>query len=308
MSVLKPCTCGDFGKNMRVSDCAPSLAPGLRIGVMALVAEDGTENSLDPAQMSDPQYLIDRMNETDKSKRLFMSPIFTSATPALSDRNTQELQNRSVKTLNKGIRSWTFLFQDEQRANPALAFQINNMACGSFGVFIWDYAGQIGARNKGDGLAYPMPVDSGSWNADHYFPVDGESVAYVQLDFNYSRIVTDADFGVISPDAIANDVEDLNGLFDVCVTVSNRTPTTFDAKLELIYGYIEEPQPVKGFDVADIALYNVTDDVDANPTVFSESATEDGLYTCTHDDATGDILRLTLGKEGFEKVITLINP
>ena len=92
---------------MRVSDCAPSLAPGLRIGVMALVADDGTENSLDPAQMSDPQYLIDRMNETDKSKRLFMSPIFTSATPALSDRNTQELQNRSVKTLNKGIRSWT---------------------------------------------------------------------------------------------------------------------------------------------------------------------------------------------------------
>jgi len=300
MSLIQNCSCDNPNSNMGAPNCVTAADYIAKLGLMRLKDNDGSENSLDPTQMNLQAYYDGLINNVDPSKQLLVSPLFDEVVPTLSDDTEITLQNQETRTVAFGVESFELRIVGD-RASRQLAAVIDALKCGTFGVFFFDDSNQAEGRDKGDGLLYPLPVAKGSWKCRFIRGEKGNSENTVRLNFNLSATLRDKDFGIVESKFIEPvQLIDLDGLLDVCVTLSNETATSMTTKLELIYGGVNSKKPVEGLGTGDVDLNNDTDGLNIPLLTFDDSATP-GTYDTDFANNSGKDVTLTVTASGYDR-------
>ena len=313
---MKACKCGSGNGNTGFPSCVPQPGITSTLFLMYQVANDGTRNQIDcDSDTVNSAFVTGKINESDVSKRWVPIVNFENVTDERADAVLQTLDSGVTRFLRQGPRTFSgFIFDG---ASPELARQINKGRCNKNAVYYVDEEGQlVGAKDSTDANKI-NPVKITTFYAE-YVKKTNDSDAAVVINFTVDKREDDGDLRVLIPgEGVANDVDlnDVDGLLEPCAEVVAGTITTTEVQIDyyLPFGDFCAPQPVEGLVLADIALFNVTDNAAVTPLTVTESATVAGRYTITYtaQDAS-DVLYSDITKSGYDgdkvKEVTYTTP
>lgn len=296
------CSCegGGLG-NLGVSNCAPKFSVTNKLAFMPIYDSTGVKNKIDLTATLNEAFFVNLLNETDPSKRLYVSPVFENVDKPRADSTFEEFPSGRKIKIKNGKKSFTGVHAE---ASEQLEDHYKNFACGQFGVFEIDINGQLKGKKlsvTGTDL-YPIPVDNNSFDTKFVDAKDGET-SKLMISFDFDRLMKDYENWMITADEVGFDFNDLNPLFDASLIFNAKTSTTVVVDLQLQYGTALERIAIEGAVAADFSLYDNTDSASVTLSSVVESSTVAGRYTCTFTAITGSTHNLTLTflKDGYEK-------
>lgn len=299
-------------KNFGQPNCVGILERPQKLAFVYRVANDGTVNKISSSDTIDNAYVTAKINNADKSKRWFPSPVINKVLDKRADNNTFEIDGFNVTT-SKGVRTMAFTVIDG--ASPQVADAFESMSCRDMAFYVWSINDQIGGNGAISGELRPFRIKKSTWNVIYNPPAkDGETPAMVMVSFAISELEDDADIRYIDFGTAATDVQvnitDYTGLVDVVMNspATSISTTGFTVDMDYIYGGQFAKSPAQGFVAADFTLAEVSPTPGA---ITITSVTEGtganiGKYVFVIPSQTSaDVLRLTFSKSGFEPSGTL---
>jgi len=305
------CTCSTGVKNFGQPNCVGVLERPQKLGFINTFANDGTMNKILSTDTLDDTYFSGLINETDKSKRLFPSPVINQVKDTRAEFNTFDLDGFQITT-SEGVRTMAFTVVDG--AHPQIADAFNSMACQTMSFYVFSINDQIGGNGSVAGELRPFRIKPKTMRAVYNPPskVD-ETPAMVMVQFAISELENDGDIAYIDYGTGANDVQviitDYVGLVDVTMAAATSiTTTTFVVDVSYShYGTQFKKTPFVGAVLADFTLAEVTPTPGSiTITSVTESSTVPGRYAFVQPTATSaDVQRLTFSKDGYEATGTI---
>jgi hypothetical protein len=301
------CKCTNGAKNLGQPNCVGVLERPEKLCFVYTRANDGTENKILSSDTVDDTFVSGLINQTDKSKRWFPTPVINQVNDERADFNTFDLDGFAINS-SKGIR--TVSFSVVEGASPQLVDAFNSLACRDISFYIWSVDEQIGGNGRVDGELKPFRIKKKTMKAKYNPPSKvNETPAMVMVSFDVSELEDDADIAYMDYGTGANDVQvvitDYTGLVDVTMGAASSISTTgFVTEIDLLYGSVFNKEPFVGGVLADFSLYNET--TLASVTITSVTESPDGTYTFVIPAQTSaDVLTLTFSKNGYEASSTL---
>ncbi len=305
------CDCSGGAKNMGTPGCLPLLARPQKFAFTNRVANDGTLNKIELGDTLDQAYFDALINNTNPSKKLFVSQTVNKVADARAEFNTFDIDGFAITT-SEGVRTVAFTVIDG--ASPRMAEAFNSRACLDDAFYTFSVNDQIGGNGSVAGELRPFRIKRNTMRAV-YNPEskDPEAPAMVMVQFALSEREHDKDIAFIPYGTGDNDVQiivnDLTGLIDVTMEpAASITTTTFIVDMYLTgIGNHLEPVPFTGGVLADFTLKELTP-TPATITITSvtESLTVPGRYAFVQPTATSaDTQRLSFAKAGYEATDTI---
>lgn len=291
------CACNSgLGNTGRKKDL---LKQSRGIILVQLVADSGTRNGIAVDDDVDEEYVLELINNPDKSQRWY---------PIQDLKNVEDTRAESVfETFNDGTRAKTrqgnrsFIGSAINQGSIFLG-KLDSFECQKMGVyFVDDCHNLVGSLSDDGTVLYPVAIQDGSFDAT-LMKANDTATGRVQITFDISVLENDASLRVLE----GLDFSAYEGLLDLTATISGISTTGFTATIVLDYEAFQEPLRQKGLVVGNFSLYN---DTDAAPVVItSVTETSQSVYVFVMPAQTsGDILTLSLSKEGFEMPSVTIN-
>ncbi len=254
-------------------------------------ADDGTFNQILSTDVLDDVYLEGKVNEVDPSKRWYPIGKFENPTDARADPVVESFNTGESAITQKGIRTyigWLINYA------PVYVKTLNSFSGVNFGLYIVDNCGSLTGEITKDGTALkPIRVNRNSWEP-RYMAATPTISAKVQLMFQFSQLVNDADMRVISSSEITGDVSELDGLIPVKGESSNISSTGFKVALTVDFDGFNssEEGKIKAWDLDDFILRNK--DTNSSVTITSVMEAPSGEYTFVISSSpSGNNLELT---------------
>lgn len=300
---MADCTCGAGISNTGIPSCLDIFDTMYRPWFSKKLNGDGVPNSIDlTGGVYDQTFFEALVNEPDKDSRWFPVPAIENYTWVPNDPevvtttggNTYVVRGSNV-TVTFEVWEISALFYKKFKSTICPDMQF---------VFVDNSSNLVGDASEAftADILKAIPIQKGSMDV-RYFPKQDGGRSMMRVTFTIPHTFDVGNLNYISSSAMTYDVKNLNGLIDVSGTV-NGTPTTtgFVVDLALHYGTATELTPFEGALVADFDLNEVSPTPGAIViTSVTESTTVEGRYTFVIPTATsGDVLRLTLSKTGFE--------
>lgn len=293
------CECNIALSNTGVG-CMPIQDTTVKLFLVPTFANDGTKNGVPISQIIDDTYLIERLNDADKSKRWYPTLPLKQVTDEREDPETEDIDGMSYIT-DEGVRNFTGFTIS---ADPVYQGKLDSGKCGELSAFVIDKSGRLVGEISDDGSTlYPIPIERGTFYTKLIKTQQGV-IQKVQISFAWSELASDKKLRLMTATA---DLVNARGLLDINATISGESTTGFVAALTYSYGYANAVQKAIGLLLADFELYNVT----TGAPVVITSVTEDpvGTYTFVIPAQTSsDVLRLTDTKNGIELIATVNIP
>ncbi len=312
MGLFAPCECGSGGQNSGQPSCVPVIG---RIAFPIFVHTfdvDGVRNSIKVSDFVNdilPESFIDgKINETDPTKRWFVSPKINTVTDVRADAVTFDVDGIAV-IIDQGIRSFTGSYYSKA-GSPKFAGVINSYACIDMSYFEVTVDGSIAGIDNTTELL-PIDIETGTLYAGvvKKTKTDPNSVG---LTFAVGELVRDENYSQISATQIEANMLLKKGLIDIegsALATPTITATTVRIDLNFCYGNFNNKLPFKGAVVADFspddgvttsAVYNVTQS--ANITVNSVTEVADGVYdlVLAAGAISNDVISVDIFKTGFD--------
>jgi hypothetical protein len=294
------CCSGEL-KNTGIPKGKRLIDDGTKLYVVPLIADDGTVNGIDAADIAtiDQAYIDALVENVDKSKRWYPIGSFTNVTNTRADPATESFSDGSSGITTQGVRTYTGWLLG---VAPAYAGKIQSFGCDKIGIIaINDCGGVQGKASKDNTRLLPIAVNEASWYAVPILGSDTE-IGKVQLSFEFSQLERDADLRVILKDQMLADADWMgtDGLIDVTATVSNIGTTGFDAVLTVDYDKLEDGENVvTGRTNAGFTVFNLT--TNAAVTVTGAVEAPVGQYAIAFSAQTaGNVLEFTGIEDGQE--------
>lgn len=270
----------------------------------------GALNGVPAGTVLDETFLVDKLNETDQTKRWYVFPeMFNIASPP-SENETEDIDGVPVPT-GEEIRQVSTFEHVKKDANPAIKAAYDSLKCEDLGVIFGTYSGQLNGMNDGNGNLVGIHIKSGTLSAQYSAPVKG-AVQKMMVSYIVDDLENDANRDFISSANIAYPIKNwfTNQPLEVIpFEVSNAAATTIVFRLNSLYGQVDFKSPVEGILTADISpdlgvttgeVYNETTALNVAATLV-ESSTDPGLYTLTLGVAqtAADIIAIDIFKSGY---------
>jgi hypothetical protein len=257
----------------------------------------------------DEQELIDRLNETDKTKRWYVFPeMFTVETPP-AENETEEIDGVPVPT-GEEIKQQAKFEHIGEEANPALKAAYDSLKCLDLGVIFGTYKGQLNGMNDGQGNLVGIHIKKGTLSAQYAPPVKG-TVQKMMVSYLVDDLENDANRDHIASGDIAYPVKNwfTNQPLEVISKSSSHSGTTAEInfKLHSLYGGVNEKKPIENIVTNDISpdlgvtqgeVYNETQDANAAG-ALAENAPGDYTFTFTLAQTSSDVIVVRLFKQGY---------
>lgn len=294
-----PATFGNTGK----PDCEPLQRVAKKLIFVNKFDSSGVRNSIASGQAVDDTFLIGKINETDETKRWFVSDEINTVTDERADKITQSIDNIDFNT-DEGARVFTAFMN---QGYTSLSKYKKGECVQNLAVYIVDSANKLLGEVSADGLSlYPIAIQNGTYSVKPV-PATVSTISQNQIKFTFSQLVNDGNLRSLTAEA---DILNAAGLLDVNASVSSITTTGFVAVLTTDYGQFGNNSSVTGWDETFFDLYNVTQAA----TIVITSVTEqpNGTYTFVIPAATSaDVLTLTQANpvaDGYELTQTITIP
>ena len=296
------CKC-DLGlSNTGKPNCVTLQSVTSKLVLVPLKDSTGAKNYLDLATTINEATFTALINQADSSKRWFPLGLFENVEMAKADSTFEEAPSGRKVFIKQGKRSFAGELWNE---TPQLLGKIQDNRCVDFGVYVVDVNGNLIGSKVGTKL-YPIPVDNESFEAKLMFATDS-TAQKVMVAFDFYRLFDESSLWLVTSDEASLDFNNLEGLLDVNLAIATISATGAVATLTLDYGTALNAIKVKGLVVADLALFNVTDN--ASVTITSATEGADGVYTLVFPSQTSaDVLKLSLDKEGYVGFSTFVIP
>lgn len=297
------CECNIGFGNTGKASCEPIQDITKKLFFVNTFDSNGLRNSIPTGTVVDNDYLNERLNDTDKSKRWYPSRPLVAVTDERAEPQTEDIEGIAY-VIDDGVR--TFSGQSVKTDSVYLG-KISQGKCGDFSVFVVDASNRLVGEISSDLTElYPLRLEEGTFWTLLVKPTNS-TIQKTSINFIYSTLLKDEDLRLFSTTA---DLKDAVGLLDVFAENSAIALTGFVAKLTLDYGYANGLLAVEGWGVSDFVLTNQT----TNTPVVIASVTESpaGTYEFVYPTvASGDVLVLTQAnpaKDGFELASTIVTP
>ena len=292
MSVV--CNCDAGLGNLGLPSCIDKYGIVRKYIAVPLKDSTGALNSIDPSTQITPAILTANLNNTDTSKRWYVTPEIKNFSSEREDPEFEAFDDGSSEQLRQGVRGVSGLFKN---ADTTFLGKLEASGCVDFGVyFISDSGAIMGKYNSTDGFLYPVTVQNfyAKWQ-----PKTDTQVEKTMFSFQYGTLERDCDLRFISKSDMTADLLNASGLIDVESVVNVTAAGAATVTLSASYGSIANKIKHTGVVVGDLSLFNVTQGAVVAGAAISE--TSDGVYALTWTAATAaDVLRLTISKEGFD--------
>jgi hypothetical protein len=302
------CSCGVSLQNTGTPNCIPVFGVTKQLILVPLIADDGTDNFIDPTDTLDSAYFTALINQSDDSKRWYPVGPFKNVTGERADPLMEAFDDGSQKFIRQGVRNFSGMIL---RGGPELLNQLNSNRCSSFGVFMIDSDGSLyGKVKNNDGYLYPIEVQADAFYGKLVFTTD-TTIQKIMLAFQYGVDEKDEDLRMILATSITGiNLARVNGLINAYVRVVSCGQTSLVIDVYNKYGDFINGSPVKGLLVADFAsstsgtgskIRNTTDGTDVTISSVTESTTTPGQYTLAYTSQTvSDVLQPYIKKNGFD--------
>lgn len=304
------CACNGTLKNTGVPNNQRVVASGVRLFIVPMKADDGSNNEILSTDVVDQAYLDAAINNEDSSKRWYPVGIFRNEEDVRGDAITETFSDGGSAITQQGIRTYTGWLVNYA---PVYIDALKSFRCTSFGIYTVDSCGAITGSITKDGTALrPIRVNQNSWNPT-YVKSTSTTVAKVQLAFEFSQLEKDEYLRVISEDEATADLLNAEGLTPLKAVISSESTTGFVAAITVDYDKFLDASKaiVPGWVITDFALENKT----TNTPIVITSVTEspEGTYTFVIPaQSASDVLELTNVKTtgnkpgfGLEQEITI---
>jgi hypothetical protein len=283
--------------------CVPLFSVTNNLIQVPLFDNDGNPNCID---LNAPVPVWSTLiNNPDPSQRWFPIPTFENVELAKADSQFEEANSGRMAFLRQGKRSFVGeLWADD--STPTFLGKLEKGRCVDFGVYIVDVNGNL-IGSEVDGCLYPIPVDNASWDPKFMFATDS-TVQKIMLGFDFDRNFEESTMYMITTDEAGISFDTLKGLIDVNLTfVTTPGAVALDVIAAFDYGTAYNKIKYTGAGlVADWTLFNIT----TNLPVVIDSVTEgpDGQYNIAYSVGvtSGDEIRLTVSKTGFDGEATAV--
>lgn len=306
MSAL--CSCGVALQNTGVPSCVPIFGVTKQLILVPLIANDGTENCIDPTDTLDSAYFTALLNNADDSKRWYPTGAMKNVTGERADPLMETFEDGSKVFIRQGVRNFSAMIL---KGGPELLSQLNSNRCSSFGIFFIDADGSLyGKVKNNDGLLYPVEVQASSFYGKLVFTTD-TTIQKVMLSFELGVDEKDEDLRMILSSSITGiNLAKVSGLINTYVRVVSTGQTSMVVDVYNKYGDFINGSPVEGLLVADFAssvtgtgskIRNTTDGADVTLSSVTESTSQAGRYTLAYTSQTvADVLQPYVKKNGLD--------
>lgn len=294
---MADCLCGTGLGNLGLSSCVVNRNVTNKLFFVPVYDSTGVKNKLDLTGTINEATIIALINQSDASKRWYLSPVFENVVKATADTTFEEAPSQRKKRIKAGKKSFSAEHWD---VAPQLEGKYNEYLCGGWGVIELDIDGNIIGKKVGTDL-YPIPVDGDSFDVKYVDPTDA-ATSKLMVSFDYNRLMKSEELWLISADELGADLNDQDGLKDVELEFVSKTSTQVVVNATLSYGTAVQLLKVKGLLAADFALYNNTLSASHTiATVTEGTGANEGQYTITYAAITGSVdnLTLSMAKDGY---------
>lgn len=294
------CKCGDGIINSGLPTSC-SFGRTQKLIFVQKIANDGTENRVTSGNLGDANFVTERLNDTDKSKRWYPSDLIYSVVEERADPVTETIDNIN-RIVEKGQRTFTGLFTDKGSSNPTYLKFLNSLGCQSVGYYAVDGAGNLIGIEDG-GYLYPFPIQDNTLFTK-YIPATAAAVGKNQISFTLSNLMKDQDISYATGTSFTPNLLKVTGLIDVVLSQLYSVETDVELKAEFIYGSAFSKLNFNGATaITDWTVYNKT--TSSNVVLSTVTQNENSrVYTLEFDTAqtVGDVLEISVNKEGFESL------
>lgn len=294
---MADCLCGTGLGNLGLSSCVVNRNVTNKLFFVPVYDSTGVKNKLDLTGTINEATIIALINQSDASKRWYLSPVFENVVKATADTTFEEAPSQRKKRIKAGKKSFSAEHWD---VAPQLEGKYNEYLCGGWGVIELDIDGNLIGKKVGTDL-YPIPVDGDSFDVKYVDPTDA-ATSKLMVSFDYNRLMKSEELWLISADELGADLNDQDGLKDVELEFVSKTSTQVVVNATLSYGTAVQLLKVKGLLAADFALYNNTLSASHTiATVTEGTGANEGKYTITYAAITGSVdnLTLSMAKDGY---------
>jgi hypothetical protein len=294
---MADCLCGTGLGNLGLSSCVVNRNVTNKLFFVPVYDSTGVKNKLDLTGTINEATITALINQSDASKRWYLSPVFENVVKATADTTFEEAPSQRKKRIKAGKKSFSAEHWD---VSPQLEGKYNEYLCGGWGVIELDIDGNLIGKKVGTDL-YPIPVDGDSFDVKYVDPTD-TATSKLMVSFDYNRLMKSEELWLISAEEIGADLNDQDGLKDVELEFVSKTSTQVVVNATLSYGTAIQLLKVKGLLAADFALYNNTLAASHSiATVTEGTGANEGQYTITYVAITGstDDLTLSMAKDGY---------
>jgi len=308
------CSCGVSLLNTGRPNCIPIFGVTKQLILVPMIADDGSENSIDPTDTLNNAYFTSLINQSDDSKRWYPSGALKNVTGERADPIMESFEDGSKVFIRQGVRTFTGMIL---KGGPVLLNQLNSNRCSTFGVFMIDTDGSIYGKVKNDdGLLYPIEVQAASFNGKLVFTTD-TTIEKIMLMFEWGVDERDEDLRMIQATSITGiNLASVGGLIDVYYKVVSASTTSIVVDIFNKYGNFVTGSPIEGLLQTDFwsdysqdygLMYNVTDIGDVMVNTVTESNTIAGRYTLAMGAgiASGDQMQVLIKKNGLDAATML---
>ena len=306
MSASLVCSCDSGIPNTGQPGCIDGFSRDARFIIVPYKDNAGNINSIKLADfvagVLPLAFITAKINEADKSKRWFITEEFRLPTPERAEPVTEDIDGVGT-VVRQGNKTYSVAFIGK-KGNPQYAGRLNAI-CQDFGVFSIDVDGRIKGMFVNSELR-PTRVENGTVNAIYMEPT-ADTQQKVMLGFTVNLTENDGNLSFIEKSHLGADMLDVKGLIDVSAgDATGITTTMFTSKLTFCYGEAFNNMKFKGAVLADFVLAQISP-TPAAVTILTVTESPDGTYKFTFAaETTGDVLKLTLTKSGFEMEPLLI--
>jgi hypothetical protein len=306
MSAL--CSCGVSLQNTGTPNCIPVFGVTKQLILVPLIANDGTENSIDPTDTLDSAYVTALINQADDSKRWYPVGPLKNVAGERADALMETFEDGSKVFIRQGVRSFTGLVL---KGGPELLNQLNSNRCSSFGAFMIDSNGSLYGKVKNDdGMLYPVEIQADSFYNKLMFTTD-TTIQKIMISFEFGIDERDEDLRMILSSSFTGiNLANVRGLINAYVSVVSTGQTSMVVDVYNKYGDFINGSPVEGLLIADFAssvtetvskIRNITDGADVTLTTVTESTSQAGRYTLAYTSQTvSDVLQPYVKKNGLD--------
>jgi hypothetical protein len=230
------CECGTGQQNLGVLGCYDAFESVKKHIKVNTFDSQGNRNSILLSDLVEGKltdaYILDKLTESDKSKRWYITPrTYENVEPSRTDSTYEDFSSGARQLIDVGVKAFQGIIP---KTAGAIAGKMNSSACTSFGNYELDTSGSLKGEMSLDGLElFPIQVAQGSYEAVEIEPVEGSSVQRIQITFQYAKTVNEGQLRIISSTDIDVDLLKVNGALDGELTVTG-TPTA--TAISVVYG------------------------------------------------------------------------
>ncbi|MGR3221312.1 MAG: hypothetical protein ACUZ8H_16065 [Candidatus Anammoxibacter sp.] len=310
------CECNNTLGNLGTPTCYPLFKVARRLIFVPTYDNTGALNKIDVTVALTQSVIDAHVNETDLSKRWYISPVLQNATGERSDPVIDESPSGDKDFVKDGVRTMAGEFRKQA---GVFIKELTKLRCNEFSIYVIDLNGSLRGivTDPKDGSLYPIKADNDSFVAKLFDGTDS-TVPRVDFTFDWKQTELDENINMIAAADIPGDLLNTKGLIAVVSTITVPLVAGFTAKLEFNYGSLANPIKDSGllitdfFDVAGGSasnVYNVTDAAAEPLSSVTETAVGSGIYVFVYTTPVtiADVIRLTPVKDGRDYSAVILN-